>query len=128
VETESEHVERFEKLHLKTNEKLEIFVNGYIGNALGTGDDTHYTGSLIITDERVAFFHYGEFGDIFKTVPLNTITDIQRKSFLGHRTIKINTSNNSLTFKTFSRDCAQSIYSFLSVQLLNTAASANATS
>lgn len=122
METESEHVDKFEKLHLKSNEKIEIFVNGYIGNHLGTGDDTHYAGSLIITDERVAFFHDGEFGDIFKTVPLNTITDIQRKAFLGHRTIKINTYSSSLTFKTFSRDCAQSIYSWLSMQLLNTAA------
>lgn len=127
METESEHVDKFEKLHLKKNEKIEIYVNGYIGNHLGTGDETHYTGSLIITDERAAFFHSGEFGDIFKTIPLNTITDIQRKAFLGHRTIKINTYNSSLTFKTFSRDCAQSIYSWLSVQLLNTAA-ANATS
>ena len=123
METESEHVDKFEKLHLKSNEKIEIFVNGYIGNHLGSGDETHYTGSLIVTDERVAFFHEGEFGDIFKTVSLTSITDIQRKSFLGHRTIKINTHNNSLTFKTFSRDCAQSIYSWLSIQLLNSAAS-----
>jgi len=125
VETESEHVDKFEKLHLKSNEKIEIFVNGYIGNHLGTGDETHYTGSLIVTDERVAFFHEGEFGDIFKTVALSSITNIQRKSFFGHRTIKINTQDNSLTFKTFSRDCAQSIYSWLSVQLLNTANAAS---
>lgn len=119
MELISKHLDKFKLSHLKQNEEVKLSVNGYIGNALGSGDDTQYTGSLIITNERVAFFHHGEFGDIFKTVHLNTITDIQRKSFLGHRTIQINTLNNSLTFKTFSSDCAHSIYNWLSSQLLD---------
>jgi PH (Pleckstrin Homology) domain-containing protein len=124
VESTSEHIDRFKTLHLKQNEKIELFVNGYIGNALGTGDDIQCNGSLIITDNRVAFFHKGEYGDIFKTVPLTGITDIRRKAFLGHRTIHISTENNALIFKTFSTSCAHSIYDLLSMSLLHSAPSA----
>jgi PH (Pleckstrin Homology) domain-containing protein len=123
VESTSEHIDRFKILHLKQNEKIELFVNGYIGNALGTGDDIHYDGSLIITDNRVAFFHKGEYGDVFKTVPLDGITDIRRKAFLGHRTIHISTANNALIFKTFSANCAHAIYDWLSMSLLRAAPS-----
>jgi len=124
VESTSEHIDRFKALHLKPNEKIELFANGYIGNALGSGEDTHFEGSLIITDNRVAFFHKGEFGDIFKTVPLTGITDIRRKGFLGHRTLHISTENNALIFKTFSTNCAHSIYDWLSMRLLLSAPSA----
>jgi len=121
VESTSDHIDRFKTLHLKQNEKIELFVNGYIGNALGNGGELHYDGSLIITDNRVAFFHKGEFGDIFKTVPLNHITSIKRKSFLGHHTLHISTENSSLTFKTFSRDCIHAAYDWLGMQTINTA-------
>jgi PH (Pleckstrin Homology) domain-containing protein len=124
VESTSEHIDRFKALHLKPNEKIELFVNGYIGNALGTGDNVHYGGSLIITDNRVAFFHKGEYGDVFKTVPLAGITDIRRKAFLGHRTIHISTEHNALIFKTFSANSAHLIYDWLSMRLLRTAPSA----
>jgi len=115
----SSHLAKFKVLHQKQNEEIKLFADGYIGSALGTGNEQQYNGTLIITDRRVAFFHIGEFGDIFKTVPLNTITDIKRKSFLGHRTIQISTANNSLTFKTFSKDCAMSIYTWLQGQLFS---------
>ena len=118
MESTSEHIDRFKTLHLKENEKIELFVNGYIGDALGIGDDIHYDGSLIITDNRVAFFHKGEYGDVFKAVPLDGITDIRRKAFLGHRTIHISTTDNALIFKTFSANCAHAIYDWLSMRLL----------
>jgi hypothetical protein len=121
VESTSEHIDRFKALHLKQNEKVELFVNGYIGDALGKQEDTHYDGSLIVTDNRVAFFHKGEFGDIFKTVPLSHITIIKRKSFLNHRTLHINTENTSLIFKSFSNDCVHAVYDWLRIQTINTA-------
>ncbi len=116
----SEHIDRFKALHLKQDEKIELFVNGYIGNILGIGDDLHYNGSLIITNNRIAFFHKGEFGDIFKTVPFNHITDIKQKSFLGHRTLHISTENNALIFKTFSRYCIHTAYDCLCMQIPHT--------
>jgi PH (Pleckstrin Homology) domain-containing protein len=127
VASTSVHIDRFKVLHLKQNEKIELFVNGYIGNAVGRGGNIQYDGSLIITDNRVAFFHKGEFGDIFKTVPLNQITDIKRKSFLGHRTLLISTENNALIFKTFNGGRIHAIYDRLCMQTIKTTSHATGT-
>jgi hypothetical protein len=120
VEKPTADIKKFKHLYLKQNETVELFVAGYIGNALGNDEDPHYSGTLILTNERVVFFHNGEFGDILKTVSFETITTLQRKAFLGHRTLKINTQNSSLTFKTFSREQAVAVYDYLSAQLFHT--------
>jgi hypothetical protein len=119
VEKPPEDIKKFNRLYLKQNETVELFVSGYIGDALGSDGEPHYSGTLILTNDRAVFFHNGEFGDVLKTVPFDAMTTIQRKAFLGHRTLKINTKNSTLIFKTFSREQAVAAYDCLSAKLFN---------
>jgi hypothetical protein len=101
---ESKHVAKFRAAHLKTGEAIKAFDDGYIGEAMGTGSKRQYNGSLIVTNERVAFYRKGLLGEVLETIPLKSITSIERKSLLGHRTIGIHTSHDALVFKTFNKD------------------------
>lgn len=101
---ESKHVKNFRMSHIKETEEIKAFDDGYIGEMLGKGSDTQYNGSLIVTNERVVFYRKGFFGEVLETIPLKNITSIERKSSLGHRTLKIYTSHDSLSFKTFNKD------------------------
>jgi len=100
---ESKHVKNFKKLHLNPDEKVMAFDDGYIGEMMGAGDNKQHNGSLIITDFRVVFYRKGFFGEVIETIPLVNITSIERKSLLGHRTIKIHTSHDMLEFKTMDK-------------------------
>jgi len=101
---ESKHVAKFRASHLKASEAIKAFDDGYIGEAMGSGSKRQYNGSLIVTNERVAFYRKGIFGEVLETIPLKSITSIERKSLLGHRTIGIHTSHDALVFKTFNKD------------------------
>jgi hypothetical protein len=101
---ESKHVAKFRASHLKTGEAIKAFDDGYIGEAMGSGSKRQYNGSLIVTNERVAFYRKGLLGEVLETIPLKSITSIERKSLLGHRTIGIHTSHDALVFKTFNKD------------------------
>lgn len=101
---ESKHVIQFRNKNLNDNESIVAFGDGYIGEAMGTGDKTQHNGSLIVTNERVAFYRKGIFGEIIETMPIANITSIERKSFMGHRTITLHTSHDSLSFKTYEKE------------------------
>jgi hypothetical protein len=100
---ESKHVKIFRKLHLKENEEIKAFDDGYIKGAMGSSN-SQYSGSLIVTNERVAFHRKGIFGDMLETIPLNSITSIERKSGPLSRTINIHTSHDALKFQTYNKD------------------------
>ncbi len=55
---------------------------------MGSGKDAQQTGALIVTNVRVAFYRKGILGEVLENIPLKAITSIERKSLLGHRTIK----------------------------------------
>ncbi|NQZ24463.1 MAG: PH domain-containing protein [Colwellia sp.] len=97
---ESKHVINFRNNHLKANEKIVAWADGYIGKTMGKGKDTQHNGSLLITNTQVAFHRKGFLGEVIETTPLKKITSVERKSTLGFRTISIHTSNDDLTFKT----------------------------
>lgn len=97
----SKHVEAFKQRHIKPNEQITAFAEGYKGKAMGTGKDAQHLGALIITGERVAFYRKGFLGEIIETIPIRSITSIERQSMLGHKTIRLHTSHDALEFKTF---------------------------
>jgi hypothetical protein len=98
---ETKHVKAFRASKSKPNESVVAHLDGWIGEAMGSGDKAQHNGSLIITDERVAFYRKGWFGELFETIPLKLITSIETKSTLGFRVLTFHTSNDSLKFKTF---------------------------
>jgi len=110
---ESKHVKNFKKNHLKTNETLVAFGDGYIGEAMGSGDKKQQNGSLMVSEERVIFYKKGLFGEILETIPLKSITSIERKSKLGHQSLHMHTSHDSLQFKSFDKASMQNLYEWI---------------
>lgn len=106
---ESKHVVKFKAKHLQPGEQVVAWGEGYIGKMLGSGKDAEKTGVLIVTGARVVFYRTGIFGEVNESMPLKSITSIERKSFMGHRTIHIHTSHDSLEFKSFKKEQDQSL-------------------
>lgn len=107
---DSKHVAMFSAKHLQPNERVVAWGEGYIGEMMGKGEDAQHNGALIITDSRAAFYRKGFFGEVIETIPLKSITSIERKSFMGHRSIRMHTSHDSLEFKTFKKDKEQALF------------------
>lgn len=106
---ESKHVRRFRELHLKSGEKMVAWGDGYIGNVMGVKEDAQKNGSLIVSNERVIFYRRGLLGEVLETIPLKSITSIERRSTLGHRVIRIHTSHDRLEFKLFDKAIEQTL-------------------
>ncbi|NNE17799.1 MAG: hypothetical protein HKN10_04900 [Myxococcales bacterium] len=104
---ESKHVRAFSQNHLKPGESIVCSANGYIGEMMGSGDKTQHNGVLLVTGERVAFYRKGLLGEVLETIPLKSVTSIERKSLLGHRTINLHTSHDSLEFKISDKQAEQ---------------------
>ena len=47
------------------------------------------------------FYRDGVFGETLETIPLKSITSIERKSFMGTRRVIIHTSHDQLEFKSY---------------------------
>ena len=43
-------------------------------------------------------------GEVLETIPLKSVTSVERKSFLGHRVIRLHASHDELAFKTFEKE------------------------
>lgn len=106
---ESKHVKHFQLKHLKSGESVIAFGDGYIGEMMGSGDNTQRNGSLIVTDQRVAFCRKGLLGEVIETIPLKNITSVERRSMLGFRRIEIHTSHDSLKFKSSDKTAEQAL-------------------
>lgn len=107
--SESKHVVRFRSKHLQPGEEVVASGEGYIGEMMGKGKNTQHNGALIVTGARVAFYRKGIFGEVLETIPLKAITSIERKSFMGYRSIRLHTSHDSLEFKSFNKEIDQQL-------------------
>jgi hypothetical protein len=107
--TEPKHVAVFRQKHMNSGEEIVAWGEGYIGEMMGTGKDRQHNGALIVTNNRVAFYRKGMLGEVLETIPLKSITSIERKSLMGHCTIGIHTSHDALTFKTFQKPKEQEL-------------------
>ena len=124
---ESKHVRAFSQNHLKPGESIVCSANGYIGEMMGSGDKTQRNGVLLVTCERVAFYRKGLLGEVLETIPLKNITSIERKSLLGHRTINMHTSHDSLEFKMSDKEAEQRLVDAIEAGRATGAAPAQAT-
>ncbi|MFT6789069.1 MAG: hypothetical protein ACJAVX_002436 [Pseudoalteromonas rhizosphaerae] len=100
---EPKHVVKFKELHLKKNEKVIAWSEGYIGNAMGKGSDTQHNGVLLVTPERVVFYRKGIMGEVIESIPLKNINSLERKSALMKHTIFIYSSGNKIEFKSLNK-------------------------
>ena len=106
---ESKHVRAFRGRHLQHGEEIASWAEGYIGKMMGSGDETQHNGVLLVTGVRVAFYRKGILGEILETIPLRSNTSIERCSVLGHRTVRMHTSHDSLEFKTLDKPGEQNV-------------------
>lgn len=100
---EPKHVVKFKELHLKQNEKVIAWSEGYIGNVMGNGSGTQHNGVLLVTPERVVFYRKGIMGEVIESVPLKNINSLERQSGLMKHTIFIYSSGNKIEFKSLSK-------------------------
>jgi len=96
---EPKHTQHFRKHHLEPNETVLRSASGYVGKMMGSGDDAQHNGALIVTDRRIVFYRKGVFGEVLESMPLASITSVEQKSFMGHRTLRLHTSHDDLEFK-----------------------------
>lgn len=101
---ESKHVTNFKARHAAAGEEVVATAEGYIGKAMGSGKDTQHNGCMIVTGQRAAFYRKGLMGEVLETMPLKSITSVERKSLLGHRVLRLHTSHDQLEFKTFDKE------------------------
>ena len=103
------HTKGFKDRHAEDSERIVAAAPGYIGKAMGSGDDAQHNGELIVTDRRVVFYRKGFFGEVLETIPLKMITSVEQKSLLGHRTLKLHTSHDSMEFKCMDKSAYQTV-------------------
>jgi len=99
----SSHTKAFQKNKLKSGEEIIDHLEGYIGELMGTGENTQHNGSLILTTDRVVFYRKGFFGERIRQIKLEKITSIDTDTLLGHKTLEFHTSHDSIKFKTFDK-------------------------
>ena len=107
MEKELKHVKKYRENHLRADDSILTWGEGYIGEMMGKGDNAQHNGTLIVTNELVVFYRKGVFGEILETIPLKKITSIERKSTLGHRTLRIHASHDDLAFKCMNKEHEQ---------------------
>lgn len=101
---ESKHVKAFKERHAQADENVLASAEGYIGEMMGTGKNTQHNGVFIVSETRAIFYRKGLVGEVLQTMPLKSITSVERKSTLGHRVIRLHTSHDDLEFKTFEKE------------------------
>ncbi len=124
MNSESKHVVNFRKSHLKAGEEIIAWGEGYIGEMMGKGDKTQQNGALIVTNVRVVFYRKGILGEVIESIPLDKLTSVERKSTMGHHTIRMHTSHDDLEFKTFDKQKLEALVQVIESRM----AKANATS
>lgn len=100
----NKQIDAFTKKHLKPSEAIAAWGEGYIGEMMGSGKDRQHNGVLIVTAERVVFYKSSMFGEVIESIPLKSITSIERKSLMGHNTLRMHTSHDDLAFKSFKKE------------------------
>ncbi|MER9119836.1 PH domain-containing protein [Mesorhizobium sp. M0954] len=96
------HIDYFRMKKSQPGEIVSAHLDGWIGKTMGKGDGRRRNGTLVVTNHRAAFLHKGIFGEIFETIPIEKISSVETRSVLGYRLLKIHTSHDHLTFKTFA--------------------------
>jgi hypothetical protein len=111
---QSKHLKTFRETKMKAKEEVSGSLKGWIGEMMGSGDDTQHHGEFILSNLRVCFYRKGLLGEVFETIPIPKITSVETLSRLGYRVLRIHTSHDSLAFKTFeSKNEFEKVYNQL---------------
>lgn len=95
------HLQFFTSKKMRVGENVETSVKGYVSGKKKDSKDALMTGRLILTDQRVCFYRKGIIGEKFESIDLANITSIESTSMMGHRSVKLYSTHNDLTFNSF---------------------------
>ena len=95
------HLDKFSASKARPNEKVLDSVKGYMSGKKKDSKDALMTGRLILTDQRVCFYRKGIIGEKFESIDLAKVSSIETSSILGHRSVKLYSTHNDLTFNSF---------------------------
>ena len=95
------HLDRFSSSKIRPNETVLASVKGYMPGKKKDSKDALLTGRLILTDQRVCFYRKGIIGEQFESIDTAKVSSIETNSFLGHRSVKLYSTHNDLTFNSF---------------------------
>ena len=90
---------KFCENQIQKDETVKTWGTGYVGEMMGSGDKRQYNGCLIVTDKRVVFYSKSWISEVFEEIPFTKISSVESKKFMGHTTLSVHTSNNTLVFK-----------------------------
>jgi hypothetical protein len=108
---ESKHIKAFRASKLKPGEQVLGFLDGWIGQFMGSGDKTQRNGQFVLTNIRACFYRKGILGEVFQTIPLAKITSVETLTRMGYRVLCLHTSHDELEFKTFeSKSLFEQVY------------------
>ena len=98
------HITYFETKKLRDGESIAASIKGYVPSGKkDNSSDALFGGRLVLTNERVCYIRKGIMGEAFETVDLPQVRSIEAKSLLGHRTVKLFSTHNDLTVKSFEK-------------------------
>lgn len=117
---EPKFVTRYREAHLADDETILEWAEGYIGEMMGRGDKTQHNGVLIVTNKQVIFYRKGLFGEVLQTLPLHSLTSVERKSMMGQQVLELHAVHDSLKFKTFIKNAMNVLYDAIQKQRLPT--------
>jgi len=95
------HIESFSNKKMRKGERIHTSVKGYVSGKKKDSKDALMTGRLILTDQRVCFYRKGIIGEKFESIDLLNIKSIESSSLMGHRSVKLYSTHNDLTFNSF---------------------------
>jgi len=104
--SKSKHARSFKERHLDHGEVILAAADGWVGKIMGSGDDTQHNGALVVTDRRVVFHRRGMFGEMTRSVDLDSVASVERSSSFGTQTITVRGSGTKLVFKSHDSDAA----------------------
>ncbi len=98
------HMAYFEANKLREGEIVTATMKGYVPSGKKDNNtDALFGGRVILTNERVCYLRKGLMGEAFETIDLPQIRSVEAKSFLGHRTVRLFSTRNDLTVKSFEK-------------------------
>jgi len=95
------HLDRFSASKIRPDESVLASVKGYMPGKKKDSKDALMTGRLILTDQRVCFYRKGIIGEQFESIDTAKVSSIETSSLLGHRSVKLYSTHNDLTFNSF---------------------------
>lgn len=76
----------------RDDETVQIYTPAYIGEMMGSGDDTQMNGKLYITDQRLAFrgSKWFSFSSRSEDIPLDSVKNVSLESGMIKNELKVN--------------------------------------